>query len=151
MLPHLRPVEGTEGGTLWYDNGIRTHGSVNYHSILGSESHGCHRLFNHAAVQLASFLLQHRRHVRHGLVAKPFTHEFTWRGIKLRHPIPHRGYRFELTPPVEVEVLQGTVRGKVRRVPQRLVSLLPRPRLKGPPQGVAAPIVPPEPASPALP
>ncbi len=151
MLPHLRPVEGAEGGTLWYDNGIRTHGSVNYHSILGSESHGCHRLFNHAAVQLASFLLQHRRHVRHGLVAKPFTHEFTWRGIKLRHPIPHRGYRFELTPPVEVEVLQGTVRGKVRRVPQRLVSLLPRPRLKGPPQGVAAPIVPPEPASPALP
>jgi hypothetical protein len=122
MLVHHRPVEG-RGGTVWYDNGIRTHGSVNYNSILNSESHGCHRLFNHAAVQLASFLLQHRRHVRQGVLAKPFTHEFTWRGIKVRHPIPHRGYRFELTPPVEVEVLPGAVRGKIRRVPQRLVSL----------------------------
>ncbi len=121
MLPHVRPVR-SEGGTLWYDNGIRTHGSVSYHSILGSESHGCHRLFNHAAVQLASFLLQHRHHVRHGLVARAFVHEFTWRGLKLRHPIPHRGYRYELTPPVEVEVLQGTVRGRIRSVPLRLVS-----------------------------
>jgi hypothetical protein len=149
MLPHHRPVEGADGGTLWYDNGIRTHGSVNYHSILGSESHGCHRLFNHAAVQLASFLLQHRRHVRHGLVAKPFMHEFTWRGIKVRHPIPHRGYRFELTPPVEVEVLQGTVRGKVRRIPQRLVSLLPRPRPRAQAPVVATPM-PAEPTPPAL-
>lgn len=135
MLPHLRPVEGAEG-TLWYDNGIRTHGSVNYHSILGSESHGCHRLFNHAAVQLASFLLQHRQHVRHGLVARPFVHEFTWRGMTLRHPIPHRGYRFELTPPVEVEVLEGRVRGKIRRVPQRLVSL--SRRTKAPPGATGA-------------
>jgi hypothetical protein len=128
MLPHLRAVEA-EDVLLWYDNGIRTHGSVSYHSILGSESHGCHRLFNHAAVQLASFLLQHRRHVLHGLVTRPFVHEFTWRGMKLRHPIPNRGFRYELTPPVEVEVLQGTVRGKIRRVPQRLVSLT-RPRAK---------------------
>lgn len=150
MLPHHRPVQGAEDGdTLWYDNGIRTHGSVSYHSILGSESHGCHRLFNHAAVQLASFLLQHRLHVRHGLVARPFTHEFTWRGMKLRHPIPHRGYRFELTPPVEVEVLQGTVRGKVRRVPQRLVSLL-RPRAKVQAAAIAPPIVPPESTPPML-
>ena len=122
MLVHHRPVE-SRGGTVFYENGIRTHGSVNYHSISSSESHGCHRLFNHAAVQLASFLLQHRRHVRHGVVAKPFTHEFIWRGIRVRHPVPHRGYRFELTPPVEVEVLRGTVRGKLRRVPLRLVSL----------------------------
>jgi hypothetical protein len=122
MLVHHRPVRNGDD-ILWYDNGIRTHGSVNYQSILNSDSHGCHRLFNHAAVQLASFLLQHRQHVRHGLVEKPFTHEFTWRGIKVRHPISHRGYRFELTPPVEVEVLRGIVRGRIRRVPHRLVSL----------------------------
>ncbi len=147
MLPHLRPVE-SEGATLWYDNGIRTHGSVSYQSILGSESHGCHRLFNHSAVQLASFLLQHRDHVRHGLVAQPFVHEFTWRGMKLRQPIPHRGYRYELTPPVEVEVLEGTVRGKIRRVPQRLVSLTrPRPKAQVPP-GPAAPVDPVDPVEP---
>ncbi|WP_242343849.1 L,D-transpeptidase family protein [Anaeromyxobacter terrae] len=149
MLPHLRPVEAADA-TLWYDNGIRTHGSVNYQSILGSESHGCHRLFNHAAVQLASFLLQHREHVRHGLITRPFVHEFTWRGMKLRHPIPHRGYRWELTPPVEVEVLEGTVRGKIRRVPQRLVSLSrPRPKVQAP--GAAPPAVPVDAADPAVP
>jgi hypothetical protein len=122
MLVHHRAAEGADG-TVWYDNGIRTHGSVNYHSILMSESHGCHRLFNHAAVQLASFLLRHRIHLTRGLMAKPFTHEFAWRGIKLKLPIPQRGYRFELTPPVEVEVLQGTVRGRIRRVPLRIVKL----------------------------
>ncbi len=126
MLVHHRSAEGAEG-TVWYDNGIRTHGSVNYHSILSSESHGCHRLFNHAAVQLASFLLRHRHHVARGVVPKPFVHEFTWQGIKLKLPIPHRGYAFELTPPVEAEVLPGTVRGKLRRVPQEIVTL-PRPK-----------------------
>lgn len=122
MLVHHRLVESA-AGAIWYDNGIRTHGSVNYHSILRSESHGCHRLFNDAAVQLASFLLRHRRHVPRGVLAKPFTHEFTWRGIKLKLAIPHRGYWFELTPPVDVEVLRGTVRGRIHRVPLRLVRL----------------------------
>jgi hypothetical protein len=128
MLVHHRAEEG-EDGTVWYDNGIRTHGSVNYQSILGSESHGCHRLYNHAAVQLASFLLRHRSHLTRGLMAKPFVHEFTWRGIKLNLPIPQRGYRFELTPPVEVEVLRGTVRGKIQRAPVRIDRLLrPKPQ-----------------------
>ena len=126
MLVHHRAAEDADG-TVWYDNGIRTHGSVNYHSILQSESHGCHRLFNHAAVHLASFLLRHRNHLTRGLMAKPFIHEFTWRGIKLKLPIPQRGYRFELTPPVEVEVFRGTVRGKIQRVPLRIVRT-PRPR-----------------------
>ena len=131
MLVHHRAAEG-KSGTVWYDNGIRTHGSVNYHSILRSESHGCHRLFNHAAVQLASFLLQHRHHVTRGLMAKQLTHEFTWRAMKLKLAIPYRGYRFELTPPVDVAVLPGTVRGNVRRVPQGIVSL-PRPPRPPPP------------------
>ncbi len=141
MLVHHRAVESA-GGTVWYDNGIRTHGSVNYHSISGSESHGCHRLFNRAALELASFLLRHRSHVSHGVMAAPFAHEFTWRGTTWKVPIPYRGYRFELTPPVGVEVLQGTVRGKLRWVPQRLVGLpRPKPRLSP-----AASVAPPAPA-----
>ena len=132
MLVHNRPVTGRDG-TIWYDNGIRTHGSVSYQSILRSESHGCHRLFNHAALQLASFLLQHRRNVRHGVLARPFTHEFTWRGVAWRFPISSRGYRFELTPPVEVEVLPGTLHGKVRKVPHHFVQLhRPRPPAAAP-------------------
>ena len=129
MLVHHRAVRNGDF-TIWYENGIRTHGSVSYQSILNGSSHGCHRLFNHAALQLASFLLQHRRHVRHGLVDKPFTHEFTWRGINVKHPIAHRGYRFELAPPVPVNVLQGTVRGRIREVPHRFVRLSrPRPAM----------------------
>ncbi len=137
MLVHHRAAEDASG-TVWYDNGIRTHGSVNYQSIARGESHGCHRLFNHAAVQLASFLLRHRPHVRRGLMARPFVHEFTWRGIKLKLPIPSRGYLFELTPPVEVEVLRGTVRGKLRKVPQRIV-LVPRARSQARTTAAAAP------------
>jgi hypothetical protein len=128
MLVHHRPAAGPDG-TIWYDNGIRTHGSVSYHSIHESESHGCHRLFNLSAIQLASFLLQHRHHLARGVMPRPFVHEFTWRGMKLKLPIPHRGYAFELTPPVEAEVLPGTVRGRVHRVPQRMVAL---PRAKRP-------------------
>jgi hypothetical protein len=45
----------------------------------------------------------------------------------VKHPIAHRGDRFELAPPVPVNVLQGTVRGRIRQVPHRLVSLS-RPR-----------------------
>jgi len=141
MLVHHRAVEGADG-TVWYDNGIRTHGSLSYHSILESESHGCHRLFNHAAVQLASFLLRHRNHLTRGLMARPFVHEFTWRGTKLKLPIPQRGYRFELTPPVEVEVLPGTVRGKIQRVPLRIVKL-PRPQAHA--SDAAAKVAPPLP------
>ncbi len=143
MLVHHRAVEGADG-TVWYDNGIRTHGSVNYQSILRSESHGCHRLFNHAAVQLASFLLRHRAHLTWGLRAKPFTHEFTWRSIRLRVPIPQRGYWFELTPPVEVEVLRGTVRGKIRRVPLPIVRIS-RPRPKPHASDAATEVAPPLP------
>jgi hypothetical protein len=142
MLVHHRPVTGRHG-TIWYDNGIRTHGSVSYQSILRGESHGCHRLFNQAALQLASFLLQHRRSVCHGVLARPFTHEFTWRGVTWRFPIASRGYRFELTPPVEVEVLPGTLHGRVRKVPHRFVRLQ-RPR----PPAAAPERPPPEPPPP---
>ncbi len=141
MLVHHRPVTGRDG-TTWYDNGIRTHGSVSYQSVLRSESHGCHRLFNHAALQLASFLLQHRRNVRRGVLAQPFTHEFTWRGVTWKFPIASRGYRFELTPPVEVEVLPGTLHGKVRKVPHQFVRLQ-RPRPPAAPAGSAPPESPP--------
>ncbi|MFL5301308.1 MAG: hypothetical protein ACJ79R_13280 [Anaeromyxobacteraceae bacterium] len=145
MLVHHRPAEGPEG-TIWYDNGIRTHGSVSYHSIHESESHGCHRLFNLSALQLASFLLQHRHHLARGVMPKPFVHEFTWRGMKLKLPIPHRGYAFELTPPVDAEVLPGTVRGKLRRAPQRMVAL-PRSRAQAQAPTAAAPPAPAPPAT----
>jgi hypothetical protein len=46
------------------DEGIRTHGSVDYMSIMRRHSHGCHRLHNHIAVRLMSFVLAHSPHRR---------------------------------------------------------------------------------------
>lgn len=111
---------GGEGeAERWFDNGIRSHGSVNYRSILRGYSHGCHRLFNHLAVRLTSFVLAHREHVVHGRVPANFVRELHPEGAEqpLTLTIDTRGYRFELTPPVPVEVLEGRIRGGVRRPP----------------------------------
>ena len=124
MLVHHRTYR-RGGVTIWEDNGVRTHGSVSYQSILRGESHGCHRLFNPSAVQLGSFLLRHRAHVRHGLIDKPFVRLVPWRFRTLKLPIPHRGYRFELIPPVPVLVLEGNIRGTFRRPPARFIGVSP--------------------------
>ena len=44
------------------DNGVRVHGSSEYLSIRNPNaySHGCHRLMNHLAVRLFSYVLRHR-------------------------------------------------------------------------------------------
>ncbi|MBC7173853.1 MAG: hypothetical protein H5U40_15540, partial [Polyangiaceae bacterium] len=63
---HQREYE--RDGVVSYggDEGIRTHGSVDYMSIMRRHSHGCHRLHNHMAVRLMSFVLKHRAHRRVG-------------------------------------------------------------------------------------
>jgi hypothetical protein len=123
MLVHHEVVPRAKGRTSFLDNGIRTHGTVSYTSILRGESHGCHRLFNQSAVQLASFLLAHREHTRRGVVSRPYLRPVWWQGRRLVIPIPHRGFVFELTPPVPVNVLEGTIRGRFRKPPGHLVRV----------------------------
>jgi hypothetical protein len=94
------------------------HGSVSYRSILKGNSHGCHRLFNHMAVRLGSFLLAHRRHIDTGELPARYVREFGYQGRSYRLRIESRGHRYELTPPVPVNVLPGTIHGSVRRPPQ---------------------------------
>jgi hypothetical protein len=115
MMPHLRPIE-RDGSVVHWDQGVRTHGSFSYRSILRGESHGCHRLYNHLAMRLAAFLLAHREHVVHGPVPVRYARRIVdpdGRVHSLR--IGSRGVRFELVPPVPVEVLEGRVRGRARR------------------------------------
>ncbi len=113
MMMHTRVVTDRDGNQRFLDEGIRAHGSVSYPSILRGTSHGCHRLFNHLAVRLASFLVGHRNHVRHGSMQIDFHHAFSWEGQRHEIEIDSRGYHFELTPPVPVEVLEGRIRGGV--------------------------------------
>jgi hypothetical protein len=113
MVMHTRVIPAREQGAppIYYDEGVRTHGSVSYGSILRGTSHGCHRLYNHLAVRMMGFLLAHRDHVRHGSIRVLYARRARSPGGVVTFRIRSRGYRYELTPPVEVNVLRGNVLG----------------------------------------
>jgi hypothetical protein len=89
-------------------------------SIMQRHSHGCHRLHNHIAVRLMSFVLAHRPHTRVGqkVVAYKNTVKNTAETDDSEYviEIPKTGYVFQLERPVPVDVLQGRVLGR-RRTP----------------------------------
>ncbi|MAQ15229.1 MAG: hypothetical protein CMN30_10605 [Sandaracinus sp.] len=118
MMIHHRREENPMGAgdPVFVDEGVRTHGSVAYRSILTGSSHGCHRLHNHLAVRTAGFLLAHRRHVRRGSLLVRHSRELRTANGPVTFRIRSRGYAYELTPPVEVEVLEGRIIGR-RRTP----------------------------------
>jgi hypothetical protein len=125
---HARYKEGDDGEVeIQGDEGIRTHGSVDYMSIMQRHSHGCHRLHNHIAVRLMSFVLAHRPHTRVGqkVVAYKNTVKNTAETDDSEYiiEIPKTGYVFQLERPLPVEVLQGRIRG-TRRTP--ITAALPK-------------------------
>ncbi|MBX3249483.1 MAG: hypothetical protein KF901_20065 [Myxococcales bacterium] len=127
MLVHhqvLPPARGSDE-PRFHDQGIRTHGSVSYRSIIRGTSHGCHRLYNHLAVRLAGFVLRHRDHVRHGTIPVRYERSVRAGERTMTFRIDSRGYRYELTPPVPIEVLEGTLRGRVQRAPTGFRPLRP--------------------------
>ncbi len=104
LLPHYLPAKNGQ----MLDNGIGTHGSATVMSIVNGTSHGCHRLYNQLAVRLGSFLLSHRTHVVKG--QKP---EFFRRIVRYAGTFPvkidTRGFLYEMTPPVPIEVTRGRI------------------------------------------
>jgi len=114
LLPHTQVVK-KDGKTIYYDNGIGTHGSAVVTSILNGTSHGCHRLYNHLAVRLGSFLLHHRNHVAKGQEAEHYRRTVRAKGT-FYAKIDTRGFQYELTPPINVEVLPGNIRS-ARKIP----------------------------------
>ena len=100
------------------DEGIRTHGSVDYMSIMRRHSHGCHRLHNHIALRLMSFVLAHRPHHRLGQdtlnYKKTIVHDEDGTPVEYLIDIPKGGYVFVLDTPVLVNVEEGRVRGDVK-------------------------------------
>ena len=120
MIHEEAVVHGSK--ITWIDRGIRTHGSVDYHSIERGESHGCHRLYNQLALRLSGFLLEHRSTVRRGRTASGYHHELTWKDQTVDVDIPTRGYLYELDPPVPVRVLEGHIAGDAQK-PVSLIHL----------------------------
>jgi hypothetical protein len=129
MMVHHVPGRTAEGEERFWDQRIRTHGSVSYSSILRGYSHGCHRLFNHLAVRAGSFLLRHRQHVRHGVMEANYSRRFAAHGQRHDLRIDTRGYRYELTPPVPITVTEGETHGMTRppaggrMLPERLRAM----------------------------
>ena len=115
---HRRFSRRSDSYTFGADEGIRTHGSVDYTSIWRKASHGCHRLHNHVAMRLFSFVLAHRPHRRQGHRPLDYrtTVEIEGREEELR--IDRSGYVFALRRPIEIEVLPGRILGR-NRTPMR--------------------------------
>ncbi|MBU1239671.1 L,D-transpeptidase, partial [Myxococcota bacterium] len=111
---HIRD-RSDSGKPLWFDNGIRTHGSVDYMSIMRRQSHGCHRLHNHLAVRLFSTLLMRRPHLRKGQTKLIYTRSFTHQKKDFSIKLDTRGYRFVLDRPIPVMVERGRVLGKLKK------------------------------------
>ncbi|MCG8554094.1 MAG: hypothetical protein MJD61_02215 [Proteobacteria bacterium] len=97
------------------DEGIRTHGSVDYMSIMRRHSHGCHRLHNHIAVRLMSFVLAHRPHKRLGQAKVIYEKELEYEEQIYPLVIEQGGYEFELEQPLIVNVLEGRIRGETEQ------------------------------------
>jgi hypothetical protein len=104
---YMRDGETFFGG----DEGIRTHGSVDYMSIMRRHSHGCHRLHNHIAVRLMSFVLRHRPHRRKGQDPLNYGRRFEYEGKTYSFALTRGGYVYELEQALPVRVLPGRILG----------------------------------------
>jgi hypothetical protein len=122
-IPHLQIMEKNEKGEpQLMDLRIRTHGTPGYRAVKRGESNGCHRLHNFEALRLAAFLVRHREHVRDGLVPEDYVRTLTYKGQQVALESESKGYRFKLTPPVPVTVLEGDIKGDPKAV-KRMVPL----------------------------
>jgi hypothetical protein len=129
-------VPGKDGRPDW-DNGIRAHGSSDYLSIYSSEgySHGCHRLPNHLAIRLYSFILRHRPMRVLGDQGMGFARQFLAGNDVFEIRLPSRGFSYQLDPPLPVLVLEGEIKGNTKTPP---TTYIPKPGLTypGPPPPV---------------
>jgi hypothetical protein len=132
-LFHHRALATSGGGIEYADIDIRTHGSANYRSILRGSSHGCHRLFNHLALRLGTFVLVSSEHTRHGLIEDRYGRVLHANGRTFKLRVESRGYRYELVSPIPVDVLPG------RSVRSKPIPVVPAPGAPAPPQPQAHP------------
>ncbi len=117
VVAYHRPFRRNDDGSVRItgDEGIRTHGSVDYMSIMRRHSHGCHRLHNHIAVRLFSFVVKHRPHHREGHAPTNFVFNFEYEDEPYSLQIKRGGYVFKLAQPIFMRVEEGRIRGAAKR------------------------------------
>jgi hypothetical protein len=118
LLVHHEVIKLGDGKERLDDNGIGTHGSASVTSIVNGTSHGCHRLYNQLAVRLADFLLRHRAHEIRGEQPEIYRRVVVHKDERFVAKVTTRGFLYELTPPVPIQVLKGNIRSD-RKVPPR--------------------------------
>ncbi|HEY2732700.1 MAG TPA: hypothetical protein VGI70_01885, partial [Polyangiales bacterium] len=123
-----------QNGRSDFDNGVRAHGSSDYLSIYSPNgfSHGCHRLPNHIAIRLYSFILRHRNKQVAGDQPLNFQRQFLQNEKVYDIRIPSRGFAYYLDPPLPVNVLEGDIKGAVKKP---IIGYIPKPGViyPGPP------------------
>jgi hypothetical protein len=124
-------VPGKNGKPDW-DNGVRVHGSSEILSIRNPDaySHGCHRLMNHLAVRMFSFVLRHRPVIVEGDKPLEFARQFLLKDDVFEMRLPSRGFWYRLEPPLPVSVLEGNIIGKVKKP---ITTYVPKPGVQYPP------------------
>jgi hypothetical protein len=124
-------VPGKNGKPDW-DNGVRVHGSSEILSIRNPDaySHGCHRLMNHLAVRMFSFVLRHRPVIVEGDKTLDFGRQFLWKDDVFEMRLPSKGFHYRLEPPLPVMVLEGNIIGKVKKP---ITTYVPKPGVQYPP------------------
>ena len=118
LIEHLQVIKLKDGTERLDDNGIGTHGSASVTSIVNGTSHGCHRLYNQLAVRLGDFLLRHRNHIVKGEQPEQYRRFVRHNDELFKAKIDTRGFAYELTPPINVNVTKGNILSK-RKVPPR--------------------------------
>ncbi|MGZ3442521.1 MAG: hypothetical protein ACXVDD_23530, partial [Polyangia bacterium] len=124
-------VPGKNGKPDW-DNGVRVHGSSEILSIRNPDaySHGCHRLMNHLAVRMFSYVLRHRPVIVEGDKPLEFARQFLLKDDVFEMRLPSRGFWYRLEPPLPVSVLEGNIIGKVKKP---ITTYVPKPGVQYPP------------------
>jgi hypothetical protein len=124
---HIKQIFDEEGNVKHeFDYSIRTHGSVDYMSILRRYSHGCHRLYNMDAVRMFSFILRRRDYTREGQQQVGVGRTLEWEEKTYTMKIDTRGYKYTLARPIPVEVTSGRIVG-ARKSPIQGVRKRPEP------------------------
>ena len=110
LIHHM--VVSRPGGDILYDRAIRTHGSANYPSITRGDSHGCHRTYNHQILALTAFLLRNHEYTVKGPLQETYVRVV--KHSRSRFPVRRtdRGFYYEMTPPIPIDVLEGDIVGK---------------------------------------
>lgn len=111
---YLRQTEAPGESPSFADEGIRIHGSYDYTSVAKRNTHGCHRLYNYAALRLYDFILRRSPYRCLGEKAVREVRRFEHDGTDYKFEVNTEGTVFQLEKPIPVKTLDGRILGNAK-------------------------------------